>query len=327
MLRQKCFSFSNPSVQPALPSCAKKMQPLCHEAWSWVWAYWVFTNLPGSGWWEGKPWSPFGTPFYGHRLLTNPWQACSNPGLAPSLLSFADTVCNPGGRANRVEKFLPVVLREACTAQGLSLLPFPHPSLGQPVLSFSLPVCDSPRGSLSAWQVCVISLHWWDPDSQCPSPTTGPVWLKGMKRLALGGCGIISPGEDWSLGWIYHLQEAFCIFTERCLGEAGAWDSQFHPVFCYPCPCPQPHCHPQNCSAFPSPISPYFFGALWLCEKLFVNTLTLTGEASGVMLRPVIGQEGPSLASPSLAGLVSASLSDQDERESSCRQEPSSCEI
>ena len=37
-------------------------------------------------WWGARAWYPFGTSIYGHRLLINPLQACTNPGLAPSLL-------------------------------------------------------------------------------------------------------------------------------------------------------------------------------------------------------------------------------------------------
>lgn len=88
-----------------------------------------------------------------------------------SLLPFADPVCNPRGRARRVEKFVPVALPGACTAQAWSFPPplSPRP-LGQPVLFSALPGRVSPRGSLSAWQVCVISFCWRDPDSQCPCP-------------------------------------------------------------------------------------------------------------------------------------------------------------
>lgn len=112
---------------PAVPRkchlCARKRGAECAPPWC------LLTCL-GQGGGNGRPWSPFGTSFYGHRLLTSPWQVCSNPGLARSLLSFADPVCNPGGRAGRVEKFSPMALPGACTAQGLVPPPLSPPSSG-----------------------------------------------------------------------------------------------------------------------------------------------------------------------------------------------------
>lgn len=86
-------------------------------------AYLVFTNLPGWSGGEGRLWSPFGTSFYGQiadgipsrPVLIQVWPGASCP--------FTDPVCNPGGRAEGVEKLAPVALPGACTAQGLPLLP------------------------------------------------------------------------------------------------------------------------------------------------------------------------------------------------------------
>lgn len=114
------------------------------------------------GWWGARAWSPFGTSIYGHRLLTNLLQACTNPGLAPSLLPppvlLTQFISLQAGQMELKSQSLQQSGTPA--SQGLIPLPFPPPraSLGQPVLPFPLPGCDSPGGSLSAWQVCVISL-------------------------------------------------------------------------------------------------------------------------------------------------------------------------
>lgn len=55
----------------------------------------------------------------------------------------------------------------------------------------------------------------------------------------------------------------------------------------------------------------YLPGTLWPFRKHLGSS---PGSLVGVMLSPVTGLEGPSLASPSLAALGSASLSDRDER-------------
>ena len=113
-------------------------------------------------WWGARAWYPFGTSIYGHRLLINPLQACTNPGLAPSLLPppvlLTQFISLQAGQMELKSQSLQQ--SGAPASQGLIPLPFPppRPPLGQPVLPFPLPGRDSPRGSLSAWQVCVISL-------------------------------------------------------------------------------------------------------------------------------------------------------------------------
>ena len=81
------------------------------------------------GWWGARAWSPFGTSIYGHRLLTNLLQACTNPGLAPSLLPppvlLTQFISLQAGQMELKSQSLQQSGTPA--SQGLIPLPFPPP--------------------------------------------------------------------------------------------------------------------------------------------------------------------------------------------------------
>lgn len=79
----------------------------------------VFINLPGSGGGKREPGLPAEASFYGHRLLTNPSQACANL-LLTQFITW---------RQGRVEKLEPEAGQEPELPRASFPSPFPHPAL------------------------------------------------------------------------------------------------------------------------------------------------------------------------------------------------------
>lgn len=164
---------------------------------------------------------------------------------------------------------MPVALPGASTAQGLGPPPLSPPFSGTTCSLFFTSWARLTQGlPLSMAGMCHFLVLVRRRLAVFLLPGTDFSCLTGMKGLAPGGHSRIGPGEDLLLGCIHPPWEAFCVLRERCLGETGAWDTLSHPVSCHARLYPQPHCHPQNCSALPlSILHPSSLGILWLCGK------------------------------------------------------------